>query len=240
MINTETKRNPWIFALYYIPGLVYLFINTTFAPRLAQVLNLDLWATQMYIVVGVLWIPMLFITYFYLKYVDELTFKQMIDWLGLNRFSWKNMVWALVLFVPFIGLLGFVWIPYIGKPLTQFLETIPLISMPTWFWQNTMQVSLKTLPLAVTLVPLSLVIIFNHVGEEIYFRGLLFQKTEAFFGKWTPVIAGLLFITYHTFQLSKTLPIFPTGIFLASFYYWKRDIYSVIFLHLLINLMSLL
>jgi hypothetical protein len=38
-------------------------------------------------------------------------------------------------------------------------------------------------------------------------------------------------------QLPKTLPVFPIGIFVAYFYYWKMDIYSVIWLHLLINML---
>lgn len=239
MTNTETKRNPWIFALYYAPGLLYWYVNTAFAPRLAQAFGTDLWAMQMYIIVGVLFLPMLLITYCYLRYIDGLTFKEMIDWLGLNRFSWKNMLWALLLCPLFIALLGWVWIPYIGKPIQGFLETIPMLRMSEWYWQNTMQTALKTLPLSVKLLPISLMIILNHVGEEIYFRGFLFQKTEAFFGKWTPLIAGLLFITHHTFQLAKTLPVFPTGIFISYFYYWKRDIYSVIWLHLLLNLLTL-
>jgi membrane protease YdiL (CAAX protease family) len=111
--------------------------------------------------------------------------------------------------------------------------------MPPWFWQNTMQSSLETLPLSVSLLPFSLLLIFNHVGEELYFRGFLFRKTEVFLGKWTPLIAGLLFVTYHTFQLPKILPAFPIGIFISYFYYWKRDIYSVIWLHLLINLLPI-
>lgn len=236
VIGDRGKTTAWIFALYYVPSLFYLGFNTFFAQGIAAALGANLWAVQMYIAIAVLWIPMTMIAYFYLRRMDGMNLRQMADWLGLTRFDGKSLLLSAALTLPFIAFINYLWLPLV-KPAWAFLDSVPLFRMPPWFWQNTMAESIQTLPRSLTVTTMAFVIFFNHFCEEVYFRGFLYRKTEPFFGRWTPIAAGVLFVSYHVFQIPKTWPMFPLGIFMSSMYHWRRDIYSVILVHTLINLL---
>jgi len=230
------KKNPLIFIVYFIPGTVYFLFNTLFARKIAETLNSDLWVTQVYIASFILCGLMLFITWLYMRIVERLSFKEMICELGLNRFSWKNMILAVLVTIPFALFHLFFWKPVVWDPGFQFLDSISILHIPEWNWQKIgIGHAIETLPKGVFLPAMITLIIANHLGEEIFFRGFLFKRTEPFFGKLTFIAAGLLFILHHTFQASKTYPAFPMGIFITGYYAWRRDIYGCILIHFIMN-----
>jgi len=236
MNDSIPKRNPVIFIIYFIPGTVYFIFNTIFARKIAEMLGSDLWVTQIYIVSFLLCGLMLLITWLYLKVVEGLSFKGMVNELGLNRFSWKNMLLAVLMTIPFLIFYKLVWTPIVWKPGFHFLDSISVFHIPEWNWQKIgIPYAAETLSKSVFLPAIITMIIANHLGEEIFFRGFLFKRTEPFFGKLSFIAAGLLFILHHTFQASKTYPAFPLGIFITGYYAWRRDIYGCILIHFLMN-----
>jgi hypothetical protein len=231
------KRDPLIFLLYFIPGTVYFIFNSLFARAIARISGGDLWVIQAYIVSFVLCGLMLLVTWLYLKIVEKLTFRQMIGELGLNRFSWKNMLLAVLVTIPFALFYILLWKPLVWEPGFKLLDGIPFFHIPDWHWQKIgIENAIETLPKTVFIPAFVTLLIANHLGEEIFFRGFLFKRTEPFFGRWTFAAAGLLFILHHTFQASRTYPAFPIGIFVTGYYAWRRDIYGCILIHLLLNI----
>ncbi len=231
------KRDPRILLLYFIPGTVYYLFNSLFARAIARTFNGDLWVIQVYIASFVLCGLMLLITWLYLRIVEKLSFRQMIGELGLNRFSWKNMLLAILVTIPFALFFILFWKPFVLEPGSRLLDGIPVFHIPEWHWQKIgIKSAMETLPKTVFLPAMITLLIANHLGEEIFFRGFLFKRTEPFFGKWTFIAAGLLFILHHTFQASRTYPAFPIGIFVTGYYAWRRDIYGCILIHLIFNI----
>jgi len=234
-ISTK-KRDPRIFIIYFIPGTVYFLFNSLFARAIADFFGSDLWVTQIYIASFLLFGLMMLVTWLYLKLVEKLSFRQMLGELGLTRFSWKNMLLAVLVTIPFALFYILLWQPLVWEPGFRLLDGIPAFHIPDWHWQKIgIESAMESLPKIVFIPAMITVIIGNHLGEEIFFRGFLFKRTEPFFGKWTFIAAGLLFILHHTFQASRTYPAFPIGIFVTGYYAWRRDIYGCILIHLIMN-----
>lgn len=161
----------------------------------------------------------------------------MLRELGLDRFSWKNMLLAVLVMIPFAAVYRLLWIPYVWAPGFELMDSIPLFHIPDWHWQKIgISAAAASLQKSVFIPAMITMIIANHLGEEVFFRGFLFKRTEPFFGKWTFIAAGLLFILHHTFQAAKTYPAFPMGIFITGYYAWRRDIYGCMLIHLLGNI----
>jgi len=59
--------------------------------------------------------------------------------------------------------------------------------------------------------------VFNILGEEFLFRGVLLSKMEGVFGKWDWVANGALFGTYHLHQPWVVLAAAFGGIFFFAF-----------------------
>nr|MBI9109298.1 CPBP family intramembrane metalloprotease [Spirochaetales bacterium] len=196
----------------------------------------DLWVVQIYIVSFLLCGLMLLITWLYLKYVEKLSFRVMISEIGLDRFSWKNMLLAVLVTIPFALFYKLLWQPLVWEPGFKLLDSIRIFHIPDWHWQKIgIQSAFESVPKRALIPAFTTLLIANHLGEEIFFRGFLFKRSEPFFGKWTFIAAGLLFILHHTFQASRTYPAFPVGIFITGYYAWRRDVYGCIFIHLIGN-----
>ena len=74
--------------------------------------------------------------------------------------------------------------------------------------------------------------------DVLFFRGDFFQKTEIFPRRHTWIVNGLLLIAYPIFQSSITYALFSMGLVMAGYYSWRRDVYGVILLHFLLNLLG--
>ena len=70
--------------------------------------------------------------------------------------------------------------------------------------------------------------------EELYFRGYLLPRISRY-GSWTPLIGGLFFGLYHSWQLFGFLTVFLLGTALSYIVMWKRDIRLGISLHVFAN-----
>ncbi len=70
--------------------------------------------------------------------------------------------------------------------------------------------------------------------EELYFRGYLLPRISRY-GMWAPLIGGLLFGLYHSWQLFDLTGVFLLGLGLGYVVWWKQDIRLSISLHVFAN-----
>lgn len=59
--------------------------------------------------------------------------------------------------------------------------------------------------------------------EEIYFRGFLLPRISRF-GKYAPLLGGILFSLYHVWQLHGFVTVLVLGVILSYVVWWKRDL----------------
>lgn len=70
--------------------------------------------------------------------------------------------------------------------------------------------------------------------EELYFRGYLLPRISRY-GLWTPLIGGLFFGLYHSWQPFGFFTVFLLGTVLSYIVIWKHDIRLSISLHVFAN-----
>lgn len=79
------------------------------------------------------------------------------------------------------------------------------------------------------------VVVAAPLGEELFFRGLLFRAMQA---RWNvalaAVVSGLLFALVH-FEVSVVLPFWGIGILFALSYYWSGSLWTPVIAHAIFN-----
>jgi membrane protease YdiL (CAAX protease family) len=73
--------------------------------------------------------------------------------------------------------------------------------------------------------------------EELYFRGYLMPRLSRY-GKWAPLLGGLLFGLYHVWQLFSFPTVFLLGTALGYVVWWKQDIRMSVTLHVFANALT--
>lgn len=119
--------------------------------------------------------------------------------------GWKS--WGLVLVALALYALSMVL-----APLNEALARVPSFVPPTWWPPMTNPTVEVTAPedlfpditLAGNFLLLAVVliygIVFNTLGEELYYRSMLLPKMRGVFGKWDWVANGILFQLKHVYQ----------------------------------------
>lgn len=220
--------------MYLAPGIVG-FVAINIEPvyswlREASGLQ-DRWLQYaMFIVVTYLWhIAWPFVA---LMWLDKLSFGGALRFLGLNRVDWTGVlvVMPLVLFVPYT-LLSIPYFYWVIGPLEAWLWTVPVFQMPEY---SIFKAGLYDFP------ALALLFLFlgNFLGEELYYRGYLMKKT-AFLGKHNWWVSSMLFAVYHFWQVPQTWPLILPAVIFGLMMVWRKDLYVVIGLHFLLNLVWL-
>lgn len=220
----------WTIALYFVPGVVLLCCLYTLTFPLSRLMGFSLWFTQITIISIFLFLFQLVLVLLNGKLVDKLNFSSLIISLGIKKTSVKNIVIAILWGIASITILHF-YMPIIGKPIYSYLQSLQFLALPDWHYQ----VAIRPLYSAVQLAALMVFMFGTNVFcEEVYFRGYLFRKTM-FFGRWTWIVNGFLFIAYHIFQIPLTYAIFPVGLMVSGYFAWRKDIYGSMIVHLIIN-----
>ena len=177
------------------------------------------------ITIGIGWMILLpFVT----LYVEKLTPRQALHFLGLAKLDWKGILVVMPLVTVLALIRAAPFVLYVHPVLYQALNSIPALHIPDWhlthefydfpFWQ------------------LLEVLVANYLGEEIYFRGYLMKKI-GFFRGWTWVISNALFELYHVHQAPNNWPyvliafLLPLGLLMQ----WRKSLYVVIAFHLVVN-----
>jgi len=90
------------------------------------------------------------------------------------------------------------------------------------------------------LIPLILLtLLLNILTEELYFRAWLLPKMSKY-GKASWFINGLLFASYHSFQIWLFPQILPISIFMAYVVYKSKSIWPAFAIHMAVNSMTLI
>jgi len=152
-----------------------------------------------------------------------------------EKVSWKTFAWV------FVGAFGVVYIlVMLVTPLNVYLIENVFTNLPKWiFLEEQSQYEAYTKDILVTVFSLQLVLtgIILPWVEELYFRGYLLPRISRY-GKWAPLLSGLFFGLYHSWQLFGFPTVFLLGVALGYVVWWKKDIRVSISLHVFANAFS--
>jgi membrane protease YdiL (CAAX protease family) len=211
-------------ALHIVPGVVaYLLLHLARRP-LSEALGLSQDSVQLAVMTGI----MLLLAVGALVgpvAVDGLSGAETVDLLGLRRLDLTGMVLAAVLAAVLLTLPTDQWY---ADTVSAWLQRIEWLDLDAWHFQRTGAF------LAVPGWLAGTALLCNLVGEELWFRGYL-QPKLSFLGQWTWVAGGILFTAYHVFEAPLVYPNPLGGLALAGLYALRRDLWSCVFLHALLQ-----
>ena len=141
---------------------------------------------------------------------------------------------ALIFIGAFVGVYLLIMLV---TPINTFLEDRLFSGLPKWmFLEEQSQYLAYAKNILVTTFVFQLVLtgIVLPWIEELYFRGYLLPRISRY-KWWTPIIGGLFFGLYHSWQPFGFLTVFVLGAALSYIVMWKRDIRLSISLHVFAN-----
>lgn len=166
-----------------------------------------------------------------LRWSDGLNFRESLRFLGLDRIDLKGIFLVLpIIFIP-LTIVSAPWFQWIYFPLRDWLASIPAFELPDYSIMKTGFLHFP--PFALTFM-----LIGNFLGEELYYRGYLMKKC-AFLGKHTWWITSTLFVVYHFWQIPATWSLILPAMIFGLLMIWRKDLYVLIALHFILNLMWL-
>ena len=149
-----------------------------------------------------------------------------------DKLTWKRFL------LVFIGafVLAYLMI-MLATPLTGILTTRVFSGLPQWMFleeQSQYQAYAKNVLIMVFTFQLVLTGVVLPWTEELYFRGYLLPRITRF-GKWAPLISGVLFGLYHSWQPFGFFSVLLLGVVLGYVVWKTRDIRLSIGLHIAAN-----
>jgi membrane protease YdiL (CAAX protease family) len=169
---------------------------------------------------------------------NAMSIKSLGERFRLSPMQGKDWLWAL-------GLFAFQGITYVGLSATAtWLIRNPLFSPPTFLPPDLdprTQVGLVyTEFLGISLkgnwwllVPFFVMMFFNIIGEEFWWRGYIFPRQELAFGKWTWLVHGTFWTLFHVFFRWRWLMILPGALALSYVVQRTRNTWTAIVAHAL-------
>jgi membrane protease YdiL (CAAX protease family) len=149
-----------------------------------------------------------------------------------DKVTWKTFV---LVFVGAFVVVFLLMMPV--APITNYLSKTVFSGLPGWMFleeQTQYEAYTKSVLVAVFVFQLVLTGVALPWVEELYFRGYLLPRISRY-GAWAPLVAGLLFGLYHSWQLFGFATVFLLGTVLGYVVWWKRDIRLSISLHVFAN-----
>ena len=211
-------------ALHLVPGVVaYLLLHFARRP-LGDALGLSEDSVQLATMTGVM-LMLAAGAFIGPLALDRLSAAEAVDLLGLRRLDPIGFVVAAVLAAILLLLPTDRWY---ADDVSAWLQTIEWLDLDRWHFQRTDAF------LAVPGWFAGAALICNLVGEELWFRGYL-QPKLSFLGRWTWVAGGTLFTAYHVFEAPLVYPNLLGGLALAGLYALRRDLWSCVVLHALLQ-----
>jgi len=141
---------------------------------------------------------------------------------------------ALIFIGAFVGVYLLIMLV---TPVNAFLTESLFSGLPKWMFleeQSQYQAFAKNVLVITFAFQLVLTGIVLPWIEELYFRGYLLPRISRY-KWWAPVIGGLFFGLYHSWQPFGFLTVFVLGAVLSYIVMWKRDIRLSIGLHVFAN-----
>jgi membrane protease YdiL (CAAX protease family) len=89
-------------------------------------------------------------------------------------------------------------------------------------------------------ISLFIVLVFNILGEEFWWRGVVLPRQELAFGKWTWLVHGVMWDLFHVFKWWDLLGLLPITLAIAFVCSRKKNTNPGILMHSLTNGMGLI
>ena len=80
-----------------------------------------------------------------------------------------------------------------------------------------------------------ILLFFNILGEEFWWRGLIFPRQELVFGRWTWVVHGVLWCLFHAFKYWDYIALLPVTLALSYVVQRRQNTTIGIIMHGVIN-----
>jgi len=166
-----------------------------------------------------------------LRFNDKLTWKQSLEFLGLNRLDLRGLFIVLPVYCALFALAALPYMQWIWHPLQKWLQSVPAFRMPDYTIFKGGPNGLYSFP------PIALVFLFigNFLGEELYFRAYLMKKI-AFLGNNAWIVNSVLFALYHLWQIPQTWPLVGLVLTIGLLMQLRKDLYVLVAFHLFINM----
>ena len=219
--------------MYLFPGIVaYFLINFSPVYRLGLTIsNLSDSNYQYFWLILITFGWHMALPILMLRYKDRLEWKEIAAYLSLRTVDWKGLLVIAPIFLLIIFFLSLPYMKFIGSPMENWLNTFPVLQIPTHSIFCCYE-KIYGFPWYMLLF----LFVGNFLGEELYYRGYLLRKT-AFLGRWNWMVNGLLFTIYHFWQIPQTYPYFGLALIFSLMMIWRKNLYVVILMHLLWNLL---
>lgn len=224
----SAKSMAFYLMLALLPGfLTYYFIYFLREPFM-NLTGLSSHNTQFFVLAIMASVWHTFFPLAMLRYVDKLSFKESLRYLGFTKLDLKGFFVVVPIITIAFTIISLPYMKYIFPPLNQYLDSLPFFHMGEWhIWQ-----------LGYYEFPWYLLLIGafgNFVGEEIYFRGYLLRKVGRLKYDW--MIIAILFQIYHMWQVPQNWAFIPLSIFIPTEILVKlrKNIYGAIAFHIFIN-----
>jgi CAAX protease family protein len=171
-------------------------------------------------------VPVLF-----LRFNDKLTWKQSLQFLGLDRVDLRGLFIVLPVYCALFALAALPYMQFMWNPLERWLQSVPAFQMPAYTIFKGGPEGLYSFP------PIALLFLFigNFLGEELYFRGYLMKKI-AFLGNSAWIVNSILFALYHLWQIPQTWPLVGLVLAIGLLMQLRKDLYVLVAFHFFINM----
>ena len=235
VVNEQDRTPPWqpetltarlcVVALHLLPGILAYGLLRTVREPLQDLLGISSVEVQIGIIMTGVMLLMGAATFVFARVLDGLTPRDALRRTGVTSFDPVGVlvalaIWLVVLAVP--AIVGY------EDDLRSLVEGVDWLALPNWHFQA--NDGFRQLPPILGAVALAA----NLVCEELWFRGYLQDKLQ-FIGRFSWLVAGLLFILYHVFEAPIAYPGLIGGLGLAGLWAMRRDLWSCILLHALLN-----
>src|SRR5260370_21822829 len=166
-----------------------------------------------------------------LHFKDKLTWKETLEFLGLNRVDLRGLFVVLPVYCALFALAALPYMQWVWHPLEVWLQSVPAFHMPDYTIFKGGPDGLYSFP------PIALLFLFigNFLGEELYFRGYLMKKI-AFLGQTPWIVNSILFAVYHLWQIPQTWPLIGLVLAVGLLMQLRKDLYVLVAFHLFINM----
>lgn len=214
-----------VVVLHLAPGLLAYTLLRAAREPLQHTLGITSAEAQIGVVMTGVMLLMGIATFVCARLIDGLAPREVLHLTGVYRFDRMAVALAVTLWLAVLAvssILGY------EESLRALIERVEWLALPPWHFQRTDGFTQLAPGLG------AFALMANVVCEELWFRGYLQDKLRVF-GSLSWVGAGLLFTLYHVFEAPIAYPGVLGGLALAGLWAMRRNLWSCLFLHTLLN-----
>lgn len=167
--------------------------------------------------------------------------QSVIERFRVKKMDWKTWLWSILIFLMAGGItsvLSGVSMSLIKQGIIPIPNNLPAFMDPTSGVNGLEAMDQAVGGLAGNFLPaisLFIILVFNIVGEEFWWRGVVLPRQELAFGKWAWLIHGLMWNLFHVFKWWDLLGLLPVTLLLSYYCSRKKNTSPGILIHSLYN-----